>query len=184
MFPPLLCHSHWLFYGAAYGCTYVRADSDIITKTKISGIVRLPYFLTSGASARGARLLGRRFFYATEGKIYISCIFFLILIGSSTPGVVQVRVLNTVGERTISSNTVPFEYTEKKDRYKEERRRQRRNYLDGELKTSEDFLEMMSLLLERMPNLELKSKDGASCNGKPQTDNISRLFISRETEGW
>lgn len=97
---------------------------------------------------------------------------------------VQVRVLNAVGERTISSNTVPFEYTEKKDKYKEERRRQRRNYLDGELNTSEDCLEMISLLFERMGNLELKSKDGASCNGKLQTDNISRLFISRDTEGW
>ena len=85
---------------------------------------------------------------------------------------VQVRVLNAVGERTISSNTVPFEYTEKKDKYKEERRRRRTMYVDGELNTSEDCLEMMSLVFMRMRNLDLKSKDGESCNGKHQTDNI------------
>ena len=33
-----------------------RTDSDVITKTKISGIDRLLYFLTHGTSARGAPL--------------------------------------------------------------------------------------------------------------------------------
>ena len=88
----------------------------------------------------------------------------VLFLGSPTTGVVQVQLLNSFGE-TIS-NMVPFEYNEQKDKYNEERRRKRRNYLDGELTSSEDCLEMMSLVFEKMRDMELNSKGGTRCNGK------------------
>lgn len=89
-----------------------------------------------------------------------------VLLGSPTTGVVQVKVLDPSGEAVSCTNTVPFEYTDPKDKLKEERerRRKRKSYLDGELASSEDCLEMMSLLFERM--FKLNSNGGTSSNGK------------------
>jgi len=89
-----------------------------------------------------------------------------VLIGSLTAGVVQVKVLDSSGG-AISTNTVPFEYTDTKDKLREERerRRKRKNYLDGELSSSEDCLEMMSLVMEKLGDFQLNSNGGTSCNG-------------------
>lgn len=88
----------------------------------------------------------------------------LVLAASLTAGVVQVKVLSMSGQ--VVSDTVLFTYTERKDKYNEERRRIRRNYLDGEITSSEDGLEYLSLVLEKIKEIDLNSKEGTSCNGE------------------
>lgn len=88
----------------------------------------------------------------------------LILIGSPTTGVVQVKVLNTFGE-PVSTNTVPFEYIEKKEKYKEELQ-EFRSYLDEKATSSDVCIQMAGLLFEKMREFDSNSKGGANCNGK------------------
>ena len=53
LFLPLLSHSHWFSRGAAY----VRTDTDVITKPKISRIDGLLYFLSHGGGARSSTMI-------------------------------------------------------------------------------------------------------------------------------
>ena len=77
----------------------------------------------------------------------------------------QCGVLNMSGE--FVSDTVPFLYTTpQKVKYDEERRRKRRNYLDGEITSSEDGLEYLSLVLEKIKDIDFNSKGGTSSNGE------------------
>ena len=86
------------------------------------------------------------------------------LVGSPTHGSVQVKMLSASGE-TIS-DTVTFLYTKGKKHYTEERRKKIRSHLDGEINSSEDGLEYLSLLLEKMKEMDLNSKGGSSANGE------------------
>lgn len=89
----------------------------------------------------------------------------VVLAESSTTGEVQCGVLNMSGE--FVSDTVPFLYTKpQKVKYDEELRRKRRNYLDGEITSSEDGLEYLSLVLEKIKDIDLNSKGGTSSNGE------------------
>ena len=79
---------------------------------------------------------------------------------------VQVKVLNAFTGQTITINSVEFEYVEK-DKYKKERRAKRRKYLKEELRTSDDCLEMISLVFDTMKDMkDSDSKGGKSCNGR------------------
>ncbi|XP_078370078.1 uncharacterized protein LOC144653846 [Oculina patagonica] len=98
---------------------------------------------------------------------------------SLTAGVVQVKVLSMSGQGV--SDTVPFTYTERKDKYNEERRKKRRNYLDGEITSSEDGLEYLSLVLEKIKEIDLNSKEGTNCNEKQKARALSLLRMIVET---
>ena len=84
---------------------------------------------------------------------------------SLTTGMVQVKLLNSFGE-TISINTVTFEYTEQKDKYKAEAQKYQ-NYLDQEVTTPQQCTMMASLLFKKLDELQSNSKGGKSYDGKP-----------------
>ena len=88
----------------------------------------------------------------------------VVLTASLTAGVVQVKLLNMSVQ--VVSDTVPFTYTERKDTYNEERRREIRNYLDGEITSQKEGYEYMSLVLEKITEIESNLKGGTSCNGQ------------------
>ncbi len=103
-------------------------------------------------------------YYESSTHLYVYFLVSLVSAASLTAGVVQVKVLSMSGQ--VVSDTVPFTYTERKDKYNEERRKKRRNYLDGEITSSEDGLEYLSLVLEKIKEIDLNSKEGTSCNGE------------------
>lgn len=87
------------------------------------------------------------------------------MIESPTTGVVQVKLLNAFGEN-ISTNMVPFEYTELKDKYKEELK-EFQSYIDKNVTSTELCRGMLKMTIKKMEELEeLNSKEGTSCNGK------------------
>ena len=79
---------------------------------------------------------------------------------------VQVKLLNSFGE-TISINTVPFEYTEQKDKYKAEVQKYQ-NYLDQEVTTPQQCSMLASLVFRKMSEFQSNCKGGKSYDGKSE----------------
>lgn len=97
------------------------------------------------------------------------------MVASALAGEVEVKLLNSSGE-TISDQTdaVLFTYfDEKKDKFDEERRRKRKNYLKGEITSTTDAFEMLSLVFEVVKEVESDSKEGECPNGENYLRNCS-----------
>lgn len=80
----------------------------------------------------------------------------------------EVKLLNSSGE-TISDQIYAVLFTyfdEKKDKFDEERRRKRKNYLKGEITSTADAFEMLSLLVEVAQEVEPDSKEGECPSGE------------------
>lgn len=95
------------------------------------------------------------------------------MVASARAGEVEVKLLNSTGE-TISdqADAVLFTYfDEKKDKFDEERRQKRKNYLKDEINSIADVFEMLSLAIEVVKENESDSKEGEGPNGE------SRLII-------
>ena len=96
------------------------------------------------------------------------CVFFFISVASARAGEVEVQLLNSSGE-TVSDQTdaVLFTYfDEKKDKFDEERRRKRKNFLKDEITSTADAFEMLSLVFEVVKEVESDSKQGGGPNGE------------------
>ena len=90
------------------------------------------------------------------------------MVASARAEEVEVKLLNSSGE-TISDQTdaVLFTYFDKKkDKLDEERRRKRKNYLKGEITSTADAFEMLSLVFEVVKEVESDSKEGEGHNGE------------------
>ena len=77
-------------------------------------------------------------------------------------------MLNSSGE-TVSDQTVAALFTyldDKKDKFDKERRRKRKNYLKGEINNTADAVEMLSLVIEVVKEVESDSKEGEGSNGE------------------
>ena len=80
----------------------------------------------------------------------------------------EVKLLNS-SEETVSDQTdaVLFTYfDEKKDKFDEERRRKRKNFLKDEITSAADAYELMSLMFEVVKEVESDSKQGGGPNGE------------------
>lgn len=100
----------------------------------------------------------------------------MVLVASARAGEVEVKLLNSSGE-TVSdhqTDTVLFTYfDEKKDKFDEERRRKRKNYLKDEITSTADAFEMLSLVFEVVKEVESDSKEGKGPNGENCLRNYS-----------
>lgn len=100
------------------------------------------------------------------------CICF-VLVASPRAGEVEVKLLNSSGE-TVSDQSYAVFFTyidDKKDKYDEERRRKRKNYLKGEINSTADAFEMLSLVFEVIKDVDSHSKEGEGSNGEHRLRN-------------
>lgn len=99
----------------------------------------------------------------------------MVLVASPRAGDVELKVLNSSGE-TVSDQTdaVLFTYlVDKKGKLEKERRRKRKNYLKGEINSTADAVEMLSLVIEVVKEVESDTKEGEGSNGKNCLRNYS-----------
>ena len=93
---------------------------------------------------------------------------FGVLVASARAGEVEVKLLNSTGETVSDHNdAVLFTYfDEKKDKFDEERRRKRKNFLKDEITSTADAFEMLSLVFEVVKEVESDSKEREGPNGE------------------